>query len=600
MTYVRGTPARHAAANLRRLRWIGFALPIVGLVVIEAFRFMFIEDVPLQEAEHAAIGAIAAIGILAFAVLMFRLIDRAESQVIRQNRELTAINAVSTAVQGELAVEQIIDAALEVVSERTGASEASVTVFNRQPGGQPALERRLLRTPHTASGPAGEQMPHLIEIPLAHGTSIVGRLRLHLASDALEPDVLTSATLSNIGHQLACSIEIGQLVGSLQRRESEDRGLYDVLLRISSQKALAETLLALAQHARGLLDADAVQIRLTAPTAAMIESLPIGGDATALAQRGEDGGFTISATRAAATATATATAGATAKAARAGERLRLSLTSPEMAFGELSVTRAPGTQDSEREWGLIHRIAELAVIAISAARMREREQQMAVLAERERIAREMHDSLAQVLGFIHLRLVALKEKVARIESPPMNANLDELTSVAHDAYLDVREAILGLRESSHAGRSLFENLRAYLERYEHQAAIETSFETDFDQPPMLMPAAEIHVIRVIQEALTNTRKHARARKVTVRATTRDGLVAFIVEDDGRGFNIADVALSHEGGFGLQAMRERMELIGGSVSIDSAPGRGTRIVALVAAVADGSAISAEERDVVAAR
>src|SRR5512141_2180756 len=99
----RGTPARHATADLRRLRWIGFALPIVGLVAVEAFRFAFIEDVPMQEAEHAAIGAVAAIGILAFAALMFRLVDRAEGQVMRQNRELTAINAVSTAVQGELA-----------------------------------------------------------------------------------------------------------------------------------------------------------------------------------------------------------------------------------------------------------------------------------------------------------------------------------------------------------------------------------------------------------------------------------------------------------------------------------------------------------------
>jgi two-component system nitrate/nitrite sensor histidine kinase NarX len=510
--------------------------------------------------------------------------------VIRQNRELTAINAVSTAVQGELAVEQIIDAALEVVAERTGASEASVTVFNRQIGGQPALQRRFLRTAHASPDGAGDQMPHLVEIPLAHGTAIVGRLRLHLAPDALEPDVLTSATLSNIGHQLACSIEIGQLVGSLQRRESEDRGLYDVLLRISSQKALAETLLALAQHARELLDADAVQIRLTAPAAAMVESLPAGGDTTAIIQRADEGGLTFTATRPTVTV----------QTAQPGERLRLSLTSPEMAFGELSVARASDAHDSEREWGFIHRIAELAVIAISAARMREQERQMAVLAERERIAREMHDSLAQVLGFIHLRLVALRDKVARIESPQMNANLDELTSVAHDAYLDVREAILGLRESSRAGRSLFENLRAYLERYEHQAAIDTSFATDFDQPPTLTPAAEIHVIRVIQEALTNTRKHARAHKVTVRATTRDGLVAFIVEDDGRGFNVADVALSHEGGFGLQAMRERMELIGGSLSIDSAPGRGTRVVALVAPVTNGAAISEEEKDVVVAR
>src|SRR5512141_1109874 len=257
MTDDRGSPARHAAADLHHLRWIGFALPIIGLVAIEAFRFAFIEDVPLQEAEHVAIGAIAAVGILAFAALMFRLIDRAEAQVMRQNRELTAINAVSTAVQGELAVEQIIDAALDVVTERTGATEASVIVFSRQPGRQPSLERKLVRAPHAALASVGEQMPHLVEIPLAHGTSIVGRLRLHLPEDALEPDVLTTATLNNIGHQLACSIEIGQLIGSLQRRESEDRGLYDVLLRISSQKALVETLSALVDHARELLDADA-------------------------------------------------------------------------------------------------------------------------------------------------------------------------------------------------------------------------------------------------------------------------------------------------------------------------------------------------------
>jgi signal transduction histidine kinase len=77
--------------------------------------------------------------------------------------------------------------------------------------------------------------------------------------------------------------------------------------------------------------------------------------------------------------------------------------------------------------------------------------------------------------------------------------------------------------------------------------------------------------------------------VTVRATTRDGFVAFVVEDDGRGFNVASVALSHEGGFGLQAMRERMELIGGSLAIDSAPGQGTRITALVPAVSNAALV-----------
>ena len=580
MTDARGTPARHAAADLRRLRWVGFALPIVGLVCIEAFRFAFIEDAPLQQAEHVALGAIAAIGILAFAVVMFRLIDRAESQVIRQNRELTAINAVSTAVQGELAVEQIIDAALDVVAERTGATEASVTVYGRPPGRLPALERRLVRGTHAELSTVAEQMPHLVEIPLAHGSSIVGRMRLHLAPDALQPDVLTSATLNNVGHQLACAIEIGQLIGSLQRRESEDRGLYSVLLRISSQKPLPETLLALAQQARELLDADAVQVSLNAPSVLAIETPAqrgLAGDSASAILHREDGGLTISAMR----------PGNGAGQGPDDEPVRLSLTNSEMAFGQLCVTPSSGTNYSEREWGFLHRIAELAVIAISAARMREQERQVAILAERERIAREMHDSLAQVLGFIHLRLVALKAKVAPIESPHMNASLDELTGVAHDAYRDVREAILGLRESSRTGRTLFESLRAYLERYQHQAAIKTSFETDSEQPATLTPAAEIHVIRVLQEALTNTRKHARARHVKVRATTHDGFVAFVVEDDGRGFKLADVALSHEGGFGLQAMRERMELIGGRLEIDSAPGRGTRITALVPAVSNGA-------------
>ena len=585
MTYDRGTPARHAVADLRRLRWLGFGLPILFLVIIEAFRFMFVAADPLQHAEHVAIAAIAAIGILAFAAVMFRLIDRAEGQVMRQNRELTAINAVSTAVQGELAVEQIIDAALDVVTERTGATEASVIVFSRQPGRQPALERKVLRAPHASLAVVGEQTPHLVEIPLAHGSSIVGRMRLHLPPDAFEPDVLTSATLNNIGHQLACSIEIGQLIGSLQRRETEDRGLYDVLLRISSQKALAETLSALVDHARELLDADAVQVSLGASSALLIETLPgaAGPGVGAIAQRGEDGGLTIASVRPR-NGDSVVRAG--------GERLRLSLTSPEMAFGEVVVIPAVGAHYSEREWGFIHRIAELAVIAISSSRLREQEHQMAILAERERIAREMHDSLAQVLGFIHLRLVDLRAKVARVESPQMNASLDELTNVAQDAYRDVREAILGLRESSRAGRSLFENLRAYLERYEHQAGIDTAFETDFDQPPNLTPQAEIHVIRVIQEALTNVRKHARARHATVHVTTRDGMVAFLVEDDGRGFSVADAALAHDGGFGLQAMRERMELIGGSLIIESAPKSGTRIIALVPPV-PAAAITSEE-------
>jgi hypothetical protein len=91
-----GLPAerqRRALGDLRQLKWLGVALPIVVLVAIEAFRYVVVDDSPIHRAEHVAIAAVTAIGIVAFALFMFTLIERAERHIVRQNRELTAINA---------------------------------------------------------------------------------------------------------------------------------------------------------------------------------------------------------------------------------------------------------------------------------------------------------------------------------------------------------------------------------------------------------------------------------------------------------------------------------------------------------------------------
>ena len=87
------------------------------------------------------------------------------------------------------------------------------------------------------------------------------------------------------------------------------------------------------------------------------------------------------------------------------------------------------------------------------------------------------------------------------------------------------------------------------------------------------------MIRVIQEALTNVRKHSGAKSAVVRITESSAMTTFIVEDDGHGFDPGD-SLFNRDGFGLFTMRERMGLINGSLTIDSAPGRGTRIIAIV--------------------
>lgn len=208
----------------------------------------------------------------------------------------------------------------------------------------------------------------------------------------------------------------------------------------------------------------------------------------------------------------------------------------------------------------------------------EAERQTAALVERERIARELHDSLAQVLGVTHLRLRALSGRRALASEDRLRAEVDDLADLCREAHRDVREAILGLKDAHRPERTLAEQLEAYVATFERTSSIPTTLHAEAQGDLGLSPAAEVQVIRVIQEALTNVRKHARARQAGVRISTHDDHTAFVVEDDGRGFDPAHAPVAD--GFGLCSMRERTESVGGRFTIESTPGRGTRVVVLL--------------------
>lgn len=208
------------------------------------------------------------------------------------------------------------------------------------------------------------------------------------------------------------------------------------------------------------------------------------------------------------------------------------------------------------------------------------ERQTAALAERERIARELHDSLAQVLGVAHLRLRGLAGSAGLQSDPPAAAEVGELADLCHEAYADVREAILGLRNAGRPDRTLLEHLDSYVAAFARTSAIDTTLVTDASSDLGLQPAAELQVIRVIQEALTNVRKHSGARRAVVRIQAARDHTEFVVEDDGAGFDAASAP--HADAFGLSAMRERTASVAGRLHIDSAPGRGTRVIVRVPA------------------
>jgi signal transduction histidine kinase len=209
---------------------------------------------------------------------------------------------------------------------------------------------------------------------------------------------------------------------------------------------------------------------------------------------------------------------------------------------------------------------------------------VAVSEERERIAREMHDSLAQVLGYVNIKVQAIQELLKRDETERAATQLDQLSEAARAAYADVREGILALRTSLGPGRTFLEALAEYLERWKEQSQVEASLVVRPANGPLhgLEPAAELQLLRIVQEALANVRKHAQATHVEVRIDVEPQRVETTVADNGRGFDPTAAVRSEDRipHFGLSTMRERAESVGGSLEVVSGPGEGTRVVVCV--------------------
>ncbi len=245
--------------------------------------------------------------------------------------------------------------------------------------------------------------------------------------------------------------------------------------------------------------------------------------------------------------------------------------------------REDGRPFDEQDRFRLERFATQAALAITNARWHRRLTSLAVIEERERIAREMHDSLAQVLGYVITKASALRELLRQPERlTDAERHLRQLEQAARDAYADVREAILGLRTGLAPNRTLPETLRTYLERWQDQSGVAATLivESSDDILRGLQPMAELQLLRIVQEALANVRKHARATQVTIRMMRQNGSLHVRIEDNGVGFDPTALERANYPRFGLATMRERAEAVGGFLTIHSRPGQGTTIEAVI--------------------
>jgi signal transduction histidine kinase len=203
----------------------------------------------------------------------------------------------------------------------------------------------------------------------------------------------------------------------------------------------------------------------------------------------------------------------------------------------------------------------------------------AVMKERERLSRELHDGVAQLVADLLLRLDTIKDLVETDRPQEAETELERLHEVADEIYEDIGESIAGLRTNV-TERGLIGALQDYVDQFEERHQIPTSLRTDSTADQLSSPAA-LQVFRFIQEALTNVRKHASARKVTVTLTSNGtDQLEIVIADDGQGFTLDSQRNGKARPMGLTSMRERIEALGGSFHVNSQPGSGTQVMATI--------------------
>lgn len=204
-------------------------------------------------------------------------------------------------------------------------------------------------------------------------------------------------------------------------------------------------------------------------------------------------------------------------------------------------------------------------------------ERLAVMEERERIAREMHDNFGQVLGYINTKAQAARLMFEEGRTERAHDQIRQLEEATRQLYDDVRDAILGLRSTGFLDRGLVAALQLYTRQFTEQTGIETSFESGPRAARISWgPEVEVQVFRIVQEALANVRKHARAARARVLVAPHDAFTQIAVEDQGVGFDLGQAVADGATRFGLRTMQERAEAIGAQFEVSSGPGTGTRV------------------------
>lgn len=247
----------------------------------------------------------------------------------------------------------------------------------------------------------------------------------------------------------------------------------------------------------------------------------------------------------------------------------------ERVIGVLALAHQQVNRYDEHDAALVLAVASYAAVALDNARLYEQAQNVAVLQERQRLARELHDSVSQALYGIALGTRTARQWLERQDESQAAAALDYVQPLTEAALTEMRALIFELRPESLAREGLSAALERQAEVMQSRHRIQVTVEL-CPEPDARLPVKEA-LYRVAQEALNNVVRHAGASHVWLRMQCANDRLGLEIRDNGRGF---DPTRDYPGHLGLHSMRERIENLGGTFRLESAPGEGTRIQAVV--------------------
>jgi signal transduction histidine kinase len=581
----------------------GWFVLVVLLLLFDAIGIILALIYPSQVSFPGFV-AVYTILILGLPILLVAL-HRAQTLAAGSSRQLEAIQRLTVALSGSRDPEESLVCALDTVLELTHTaairlwlanpetrtlkfrlhrglfpeifSQAPQVGFDDLPSGRAAAAKQSVLLTGLLELPAlrAKGFVEFLSVPLCAHAGVVGVLDV-AARHRGELDAAALQLLSSSSHSIALAVLNAERVSDAERRATEFRRLWQAGMEVSAAPDYMQTLRAVVDRARELIQGEA-------------SALCIWDEQkqwwTVQGASGASDAFDLSVKR---VVTPTRTLECPIIRFKYHQsHLDVPVLHGDRVVGCLCIATQTGREFSAREHDLLVDMANQAGIAIDRARREERVGERAVVTERERLAREMHDTLAQLLGFVSFKTQAAREFLAQGRTDHAIGQLDQLMTISQELYADTRELILGLNSKSGPDRELVPALDDYIRRFSQLSGITTTFEPDGIEGARLAPLTEVQLIRVVQEALSNVRKHAQAGHAQVRFERADEFARVTVEDDGQGFDLAQVARGQWPRFGMQSMRERVESVGGTMSVRSVQGQGTKVTVQIPIVYRGA-------------